>query len=37
MLAAEQDREILWFSLGSVYDNLGMQDEAVDAYTKAWD
>ena len=33
MLAAEQDptNEILWFSLGSVYDNLGMQDEAVDA------
>ena len=37
MLAAEQDptNEILWFSLGSVYDNLGMQDEAVDAYTKS--
>ena len=37
MLAAEQDptNEILWFSLGSVYDNLGMQDETVDAYTKS--
>ena len=37
MLAAEQDptNEILWFSLGSVYDNLGMQDEAVDAYLKS--
>ena len=37
MLAAEQDptNEILWFSLGSVYDNLGMQNEAVDAYTKS--
>ena len=37
MLAAEQDptNEMLWFSLGSVYDNLGMQDEAVDAYTKS--
>ena len=37
MLAAEQDptNEILWFSLGSVYDNLGMQDEAVDAYAKS--
>lgn len=37
MLAAEQDptNEILWFSLGSVYDNLGLQDEAVDAYTKS--
>ena len=37
MLAAEQDptNEILWFSLGSVYDNLGMQDEAVDAYSKS--
>ena len=35
MLAAEQDptNEILWFSLGSVYDNLGMQDEAVEAYS----
>jgi tetratricopeptide (TPR) repeat protein len=37
MLAAEQDptNEILWFSLGSVYDNLGLQDEAVDAYGKS--
>jgi len=37
MLAAEQDptNEILWFSLGSVYDNLGMQDEAVEAYSKS--
>ena len=37
MLAAEQDptNEILWFSLGSVYDNLGMQDAAVDAYAKS--
>ena len=37
MLAAEQDptNEILWFSLGSVYDNLGMQDEAVEAYRKS--
>ena len=37
MLAAEQDptNEILWFSLGSVYDNLGMQDEAVDAYSNS--
>lgn len=37
MLAAEQDpnNEILWFSLGSVYDNLGMSDEAVDAYGKS--
>ncbi len=37
MLAAEQDptNEILWFSLGSVYDNLGMQDEAVEAYMKS--
>ncbi|MCH1574791.1 MAG: tetratricopeptide repeat protein [Flavobacteriales bacterium] len=37
MLAAEQDptNEILWFSLGSVYDNLNMQDEAVDAYGKS--
>ena len=25
----------LWFSLGSVYDNLGMQDEAVEAYMKS--
>ena len=37
MLAAEQDptNEILWFSLGSVYDNLKMQDEAVEAYAKS--
>ena len=37
MLAAEQDptNEILWFSLGSVYDNLEMQDEAVAAYLKS--
>lgn len=37
MLAAEQDptNEILWFSLGSVYDNLGLQDEAVGAYAKS--
>lgn len=37
MLAAEQDptNEILWFSLGSVYDNLNMQDEAVEAYRKS--
>lgn len=37
MLAAEQDpnNEILWFSLGSVYDNLGLQDEAVEAYGKS--
>ncbi|MDA8696027.1 tetratricopeptide repeat protein [Flavobacteriales bacterium] len=37
MLAAEQDptNEILWFSLGSVYDNLNMQDEAVEAYAKS--
>ncbi|RPG80902.1 MAG: tetratricopeptide repeat protein [Crocinitomicaceae bacterium TMED114] len=37
MLAAEQDptNEILWFSLGSVYDNLGMTDEAVEAYAKS--
>ena len=37
MLAAEQDptNEILWFSLGSVYDNLDMQDEAVEAYLKS--
>lgn len=37
MLAAEQDptNEILWFSLGSVYDNLGMQDEAIEAYSKS--
>ena len=37
LLAAEQDptNEILWFSLGSVLDNLGLQDEAVEAYTKS--
>ena len=36
MLAAEQDptNEILWFSLGSVYDNLGMQEESDDKKTK---
>ena len=36
-LAAEQDptNEILWFSLGSVLDNLGNADEAIDAYKKA--
>ena len=36
-LAAEQDptNEILWFSLGSVLDNLGNVDEAIDAYKKA--
>ena len=33
-LAAEQDptNEILWFSLGSVLDNLGNADEAIAAY-----
>jgi tetratricopeptide (TPR) repeat protein len=38
-LAAEQDptNEILWFSLGSVLDNLGNADEAIDAYKKALD
>lgn len=38
-LAAEQDstNEIIWFSLGSVYDNLGMTDEAVEAYGKSLD
>jgi tetratricopeptide (TPR) repeat protein len=37
MLAAEQDptNEILWFSLGSVYDNLDMQDEAIESYGKS--
>lgn len=37
MLAAEQDptNEILWFSLGSVYDNLDMQEEAIAAYSKS--
>lgn len=36
-LAAEGDpeNEILWFSLGSVYDNLGKSEEAADAYVKA--
>ena len=36
-LAAEQDptNEILWFSLGSVLDNLGNADEAIKAYLKA--
>lgn len=36
-LAAEQDpsNEILWFSLGSVLDNLGNVDEAIEAYKKA--
>ena len=36
-LAAEQDptNEILWFSLGSVLDNLGNAEEAIDAYKKA--
>ncbi len=36
-LAAEQDptNEILWFSLGSVFDNLGNSEEAITAYLKA--
>ena len=36
-LAAEQDptNEILWFSLGSVLDNLGNSEEAIEAYLKA--
>jgi len=36
-LAAEQDptNEILWFSLGSVLDNLGNAEDAIDAYKKA--
>ncbi|MEE2837946.1 MAG: tetratricopeptide repeat protein [Bacteroidota bacterium] len=36
-LAADQDptNEILWFSLGSVLDNLGNADEAIEAYLKA--
>lgn len=36
-LAAEgdPDNEILWFSLGSVYDNLEKTDEASEAYLKA--
>lgn len=38
-LAAEgdPDNEILWFSLGSVYDNLGKSDQAAVAYQKALD
>jgi tetratricopeptide (TPR) repeat protein len=38
-LAAELDpgNEILWFSLGSVHDNLGNASEAQDAYKKALD
>ena len=36
-IAAEQDptNEILWFSLGSVFDNLGNSEEAISAYLKA--
>ncbi|MAO45826.1 MAG: hypothetical protein CL823_01615 [Crocinitomicaceae bacterium] len=36
-IAADQDptNEILWFSLGSVFDNLGNTEEAEDAYLKA--
>lgn len=36
-LAAEQDptNEILWYSLGSVFDNLGSVEEAIDSYKKA--
>jgi len=36
-LAAEQDptNEILWFSLGSVLDNIGMTEDAIVAYKKA--
>ncbi len=36
-LAAEQDptNEILWFSLGSVLDNIGKTEEAIAAYKKA--
>ncbi|MEZ7836811.1 MAG: tetratricopeptide repeat protein, partial [Flavobacteriales bacterium] len=36
-LAAKQDstNEILWFSLGSVLDNIGMTDDAIVAYKKA--
>ena len=36
-LAAEQDpnNEILWFSLGSVFDNLGNSEEAIIAYLRA--
>jgi tetratricopeptide (TPR) repeat protein len=38
-LAAEQDptNEILWFSLGSVLDNIGMTEDAIVAYKKAID
>lgn len=38
-IAAEQDptNEILWFSLGSVLDNLGNVEEAITAYAKALD
>lgn len=38
-LAAEgdPDNEILWFSLGSVYDNLGKSSDAAMAYQKALD
>jgi tetratricopeptide (TPR) repeat protein len=37
VLAAEQDstNEILWFSLGSVLDNIGMTEDAIVAYKKA--
>ncbi|MFM1930882.1 MAG: hypothetical protein RL226_185, partial [Bacteroidota bacterium] len=36
-LAAEQDptNEVLFFSMGSVYDNLGKSEEAIVAYKKA--
>ena len=36
-LAAKQDstNEILWFSLGSVLDNIGMTEDAIVAYKKA--
>ena len=36
-IAAEQDptNEILWYSLGSVFDNLGNTEEAEVAYLKA--
>ena len=38
-LAAKQDptNEILWFSLGSVLDNIGMTEDAIVAYKKAID
>lgn len=38
-LAAEQDptNEVLFFSMGSVYDNLGKSEEAIGAYKKALD